>query len=133
MRSAHPAAAAARRGFDHDRVADFLCDFDRVVLGLNNSITSRRHRHTHFAGRCACCVFVAHRLHCAGRRPDKLDIATLAHLREMWILREESVAGMDCIDVANLGSAHDAIDFQITFRAWCCADADGFIRQLDMQ
>ena len=51
----------------------------------------------------------------------------------MRVLREESVAGMNRIDVANLGCAHDAIDFQITFRAWRRANTDRFIRKLNMQ
>src|SRR5438046_9946565 len=51
----------------------------------------------------------------------------------MRILREEPITGMNRIDIANLGCAHDAIDFQITLGARRRADADGFIRKLNVQ
>ena len=51
----------------------------------------------------------------------------------MRVLGEEPITGMNRIDIANLGCAHDAIDFQITFRARRRADADGFIRKLNVQ
>ena len=111
MRRAQPAAAAAGSRFDHHRVADFLCDFDRVALGLDDSLTSRRHWNTGFAREHASSVFVAHRLHRARRRPDKLDVAAFTDFREVRVLRKKSITGMNRVDVANLGCAHDAIDF----------------------
>ena len=69
----------------------------------------------------------------AGGRPDELDFAALADLREMRVLGEKSVAGMDRIDVADFGRAHDAIDLQITIGARRRADADRFVGQLHME
>jgi hypothetical protein len=51
----------------------------------------------------------------------------------MRVLGKEPITGMNCIDIADLGCAHDAVDFQIAFRAWRRTDADGFICQLNMQ
>ena len=38
----------------------------------------------------------------AARRPDELDVAALADVREVRVLAQEAVAGMDRIDVADL-------------------------------
>ena len=92
-----------------------------------------RDRHTGFARRRARRILVAHRVHRAGRRPDELDIAALADFGEVRVLGQKSVAGMNRIDVADFGRADDAIDLQITFRAWRRADANRFVGQLDVE
>ena len=63
MRSAHPAAAATASRLNHHRVPDFFCDFHRLILCLNNSITTGRYRHAGFACSSTSSVLVAHRLH----------------------------------------------------------------------
>src|SRR6266542_3862709 len=115
MRHAHSASASARGRFDHYRVTDLLRDFDCVALCLNNSIASRRHGHPGFSRRSACRILIAHRLHSLRRRSNELDIAAFTDFREMGVLSEKSVAGMNRIDIANLGSAHDAVDLEVTF------------------
>src|SRR5438132_11391178 len=72
-------------------------------------------------------------MHRLRRRADEFDFAALADFSEMRVLGQETVAGMNSIDISHLGRAHDAIDFQITFIARCGADADRFVRQLDME
>ena len=78
-------------------------------------------------------IFIAHRPHRAGRRPDEIDIAALAYFGEVRVLGQKSVTGMNRVDIAHFGGAHDAIDFQITFRARRRANADRFIRQLHVE
>ena len=51
----------------------------------------------------------------------------------MRVLRKEPIARMDRVNVADLGRAHDTIDFQITLKAGRSADTDGFIGELDVQ
>src|SRR5262249_16897992 len=92
-----------------------------------------RDRHTGFASSRTSSVLVAHRLHRTGGRPDELDIATFADLHEVRVLGEEPVSGVNRVNVADLGRAHDPIDSQITFQAGCRTDADRFVRELDMQ
>ena len=133
MRAPHAAAAAARSRFNHHRVPDFLRDLDGLILRLDYSVTSRRHWHAGFVREDARGVFVAHGLHRARRGSDKLDVAAFADFGEMRVLREKPIAGMDGIDIANLGCAHNAIDFQITLGAGRRADADRFICELNMQ
>src|SRR5262245_23997265 len=133
MRSAHPATAAATGRLDHHRVAQLLCDFHRFIFCLNDSITSRRYRHTGFACSRTRGVLVTHRLHRTRGRPYELDVAALADLYEMRVLGEEPVAWMDRIYVADLGRAHDPIDSQITLKAGSRTDANCFIGKLDVQ
>ena len=133
MRRAHAASAAARDRFDHHRIADFLRDLERFLFVSTMPSLPGRDRH---AGSCAPCargILVAHRAHRAGRRPDELDVAALADFGEMRVLGQKSVAGMNRIDIAHFGGAHDAIDLQITFRARRRADADRFVRQLHVE
>ena len=111
MCGAHPTPATAGSRLDHHRVTDFLRDPNRLVFCLDDSIASRRHWYAGFARRCASSVFIAHGLHRARRWSDELDIAAFAHLREMRILGQESITGMNGVNVANLGRAHDPIDF----------------------
>ena len=133
MRRAHPAAAAAGDRLDHHRIADFLRDLDRFRLGLDDAVAPWRDRHAGFARTGARGILVAHRAHRSRRRADELDLAALADLREVRVLGEKSVAGMDRIHVADFRRAHDAVDLQITIGARRRADADRFVGQLDVQ
>ncbi len=133
MRSAHPAAAAAGGRLDHHRVTKLLCDFHRLILCLNDSIAAGRYRHAGFARSRTSSVLVAHRLHRTRGRADELDIAAFADFHEMRILSEEPIAGMNRVNIADLGRAHDPIDFQITLKAGRRTDADRFIGELDVE
>src|SRR5205814_9291252 len=133
MRSAHPAAAAAAGRFNHHRVTKLLCGFHRLLLCLNDSIATGRYRHADFARSRTSSVFVAHRLHRTRERADALDVAAFADLHEMRVLSEKSIAGMNRVNVADLGRAHDAIDSQIALKARRRTDTDRFISKLDVQ
>src|SRR5207247_10128031 len=69
----------------------------------------------------------------ARRRPDEMNITALTDFGEVRVLRQKSVTRMNRIDIAYFSGAHDAIDFQITFRARWGANANRFIRQLDVE
>src|SRR6476620_3193206 len=133
MRSAHAAATAAGGRLDHHRVAEFFRDFYRLFLCLDDSIAAGRYRHADFACSRASSVLVAHRLHRTRGRADELYIAAFADFHEMRILCKEPIAGMDGVNIADLGRAHDSIDFQITFKAGRRTDADRFIGKLDVE
>ena len=133
MRGAHATTATARDRFDHERITNPARDLQCLLLRLDNSVTARRHGNSGFAGMGARGILVAHRMHRAGRRPDELDLAALAHFGEVRVLGEKTVAGMDRIDVAYFRGAHDAIDLQVTFGTGRCADANRFIGQLDVE
>ena len=133
MRGSHAAATTTSSRFNHHRVTDFLRGLDGLILRFDYSLASRRHGHASFVREDARGVFVTHGLHRARRGSDKLDVAAFTDFGEMRVLGKKPVAGMDGIDIANLGCAHNAIDFQITLGAGRGANADRFIRELNMQ
>jgi hypothetical protein len=128
--SAHSAASAAGHGLDHHRVANFLGGLERLLLGLDDVLRSGRDRHAGLAGQLAADGLVLQRIHRFGLRANEADVAVLADLGEVGVLGEEPVAGVNGIDVRNLGCADDAIDPQVTLSAGRAADADGFVRHL---
>src|SRR5205085_7964358 len=133
VRRAHAAAAAARDRFDHHGKTDAPRHFQRFLFVLDDAVTAWRNRHAGFPRTSARRILVPHRVHRAGGWPDKLDLATLADFREVRVLGEKSIAGMDRIHVAHFGRAHDPIDFQIALRTRRRADADGFVGELDVE
>jgi len=62
-----------------------------------------------------------------------MNVTALAYFGEVRVLGQKSVTRMNRVDIAHLGRAHDPINFQITFRAWRRANANRFIRQLDVE
>jgi hypothetical protein len=87
------------------------------------------HRDARFLGELARLVLVPQAPHGLLGRADELDVARAADLGEVGVLREEAVAGVDGLDVADLGGADEAGDVQVAFRGGGGADADGFVRQ----
>jgi len=104
-----------------------------TVFFRNYAVASGRDGHTGFARKLARQIFVAHRAHRTGWRPDEMNVTALAYFGEMRVLGQKPVTGMNRVDIAHLGGAHDAIDFQITFRARGRPNANRFIRQLDVE
>ena len=130
---AHPVPSAAGDRLNHDGKADFSRDLDGFFLAVHRSLAAWRYRYPRLAGALAGGILVAHEANGTGGRTYELDVAARTHLREMPVLREEAVARMNCIDVGNLRGAYDAIDFEIALRAGRGSNANGFIRQLDME
>ena len=110
MRRAHSAAATTRDRLNHHRIAEFSRKLDRIFVGLDNAVTARRYWHAGFASARPRHVLVPHFLNYVRRRPDEFDFAAFNHFREMRVLGQETVAGMNRVDVAHLSRAHDAID-----------------------
>ena len=130
---AHPAPSAAGDRLDHDGKADFSRDLDGFFFAVHGSIAAWRNRHSGLAGAFTGGILVAHEANCTGGRTDELDVAARTHLREMRVFREEAVARMNCIHVGDLRGADDAIDFEIALRTGSRPDANGLIRQLDVE
>ena len=130
MGGAHSASAAAGHGLNHHGIADFLGGLECLLLGIDNVLRAGRGRHAGLAGQLAAQGLVLKRIHRVGLRANEADVAVLADLGEVGVLGEEPVAGVDGIDVRNLGGLDDAVDAQIALSAGRAADADGFVRHL---
>ena len=133
VHSSQSTSASASNGFDHDGIANLLGYLECFLFGCNFPLASRRNRHACFSGLFASRILVPHCSNRIWRGPDKLYSAAGANLRKVGVLRQKSISGMDGIDIADLRRADDAIDLQITFRAWRGSYADGFIRKLHMK
>ena len=130
---AHSTSAATGDGFDHDWETDAAHDFAGVFLGLDDAIAPWGNGHTGLDGVGAGTIFVSHGPDGGGFGADEFNVTALADFGEVRIFGQKTVAGMDGIDIGNLGGTDDAIDFKITLGAGRGADADGFVGQLHVE
>ena len=133
VRHPHPASAAAAGGLDDHGVADFPGDFQRFLLVLDGTVAAGHHGHTRLAHRLAGRDLVSHRADGRAGRADEFDVAVLTNLGEMRVFGEEPVTGVDRLHVAHFGGADNAVDLEIAFLAGSVADADGLVRQLNVE
>ena len=90
--AAHAAAAAARRGLDHQREAELGADPLRVLDALDRAAAPRRHRHAGLLGQLLGLDLVAERAHDVGVRAGEDDAELLAQLGEGRVLGDEAPA-----------------------------------------
>ncbi len=62
-------------------------------------------------------------------RADELDLARSANFGEVRILGKEAIAGVDRLDIGDLGGTDDARDIEITFSGRSGADANRLVRK----
>ena len=127
LHDAHAAPAAARRRFQNDRIPDFLRQRQRLLRTLQHARRAGQHRHAHLAHEGARPLLDAHQPDHFRLRADELDARGLADLRELGILAQKAVAGMDRVDVGDLRRADDRRDIQIAARALGRSDADRLV------
>ena len=65
-------------------------------------------------------------------RADELEVAGPADLGEVGVLAQEAVAGVDRLDVGDLGRGDDPGDVQVAVGAGGLADADRPVGQLQV-
>ncbi len=127
---AHAAPAAAGDGLDHHGIADAFGNDEGVLLVLHRAFRTGRDRDPGFLREIAADGLVFQRVHRPGTRTDEPDVAAFANVRKMGVLGQEPVAGVDGIDIRDLGRADDAVNAQVTLVAGGLADTDRFIRKL---
>ena len=66
------------------------------------------------------------------RRADELEVAAPADLGEVRVLAQEAVAGVDRLDVGDLGGGDEPGDVQVAVGARRLADADRAVGQLQV-
>ena len=107
--NAHAAAAAARRRLDEDGIAHRRGPGQSACSSsVDQPLAAGHDGNAGLLGQLAGLVLVAQPLHGFLRRADELDLAVAADLGEVGVLGEEAVAGMDRLDVGDLGGADDA-------------------------
>ena len=129
---AHAAAAAAGRRLDEHRVADRAGESQGLLLVVDQPLAAGHDGHAGLLRQLAGLVLVAEPAHRLVRRADELDLAVAADLGEVGVLRQEAVAGMDGLDVGDLGGADDARDVQVALGGRGRPDADGLVGQVEV-
>ena len=76
---------------------------------------------------------IAHNANHVGAWADELDIASFADFGEVGRLGQKAIAGMNGINVRDLGGADDGRDIQIALSGGAPADADGFVRKAHVE
>ena len=112
-RDAHSAPAAARRGFDQHGEADLLGNSDGFILVAHQAFTAGNRRDVGLLGEGARRVLVAEQFHCFLGRSDELDVTTAANVREVGVLCQKTVPGMDRLNVADFRGADDPVDAEV--------------------
>src|SRR5262249_8523675 len=68
-----------------------------------------------------------------GLRADERYLRDLAHLGEVGVLAQKSIAWMNGVDIGNLGGADDRRDVEITARALRRTDTDSLVGKTRVQ
>src|SRR5262249_11630673 len=76
---------------------------------------------------------VAHEAHGVGRRADPGQLALGTDLRELGVLGQEAVAGVDRVGAGDLGGADDRWDVEVALARRRRADAHRLIGELDVE
>ena len=108
--TAHPLAAAAGGGLDQDGVADLAGEPQGLGIVGDDAVGARD---AGDLGRRGDLLGLGLQAHLADRlvgRADELEAAGPADLGEVGVLAQESVAGMDRLDVGDLGGGDDPGD-----------------------
>jgi hypothetical protein len=128
----HPDAAAARRALQHHRVADPL----RRAAGLRDvlqQLRARQQRQLRLGRERARRVLEAERPDVIRRRSDERDARALAARRELGVLGQEAVAGVDRLGAGAVGRLQDPIGVQVAVRRRRAADRDRLVGGGDVQ
>ena len=133
LTDAHAAPAAARGSLQDDGITDALGEFDGFLGARKNARGAGQRGNAVFLHDGAGAFLHAHGLNYVRLRTDELDAGILADLGEARVLAQESIAGMDGIDVGDLRRADDGRNIQIAAGALGRTDADGFVGETHRQ
>lgn len=129
---AHASTTAACGRFDDDGVPDLGGDFDGFVEFFDLAFGAWEDGD--FGGACVAFGFdfVAELAHRFWGWSDELDLAVAADLGEIGSFREESISGVDRVNIGDLGGGDDAGDVEVGVFRWAWTDADGFVGELEV-
>ena len=123
----HADAAAARRGLQHDGIADLSGHPACLLRGADGPLAPRHHGHAgplHLAPRAH---LVSHLLDDSPGRSDPDETRLLAGLGEAPVLGEKAVAGMNGLGAALAGGRQDALPVEIALPRGGGADEHGLV------
>ncbi len=133
MHQAHAFASAARRGFQHHRVAEALGGFFAFFRRGEAARGSGNKRDAHFFHLLAGAGLRAHQFHGARSRSDKFHARIGARLGELRVFREEAVSGMDGLGTRTFGDLDDLVHPKIRLGRRRRADGVRFVGLTDVE
>ncbi len=130
---AHAASTAACRGFHDQGKSHAARPLQRFVRGGDDAIRARQNGHAFLLHSGARLFLLAHQPCDLRRRADELDTAVAADFGEVGILAQQSVTGMDGLNIGDFSSADDRRNVEIAIVETWRTDADGFVGESHMQ
>ena len=130
---AHAAATAAGSGLEHDGITDGAGTLQSFALGGDDLIGAGEDGDLGLLHGLARGAFFAHEACDLGRRADEFDIGGAANFGEVGVLAEQAVAGMDCVDIGDLGGGDDGRDVEVALGGARRANADGLVGKADVE
>ena len=109
----HAAPTAAPACLEHQRIANSGCKTLALAQLARQRVRGRHHRHTGRDRRVARRHLVAEHAHDLRRRADPTYARVDHGLREIGILREETVAWMNRVDVRLSRDAQNVVDIEV--------------------
>src|SRR6516165_3901322 len=129
----HTATAAAGFGFEDDGIADLRCNALCFLRGGKDSVRARKDRDLGGLHRLAGFFLFAHESCDLGWRADELDVGSAAYFGEVRVFAEETVAGMNGVDVGDLGRGDDSRYIEIAVRRARRPNANGLVGKADVE
>ena len=133
VRDLHAASAATEGGLDGDRQAVLLGEGDDLVGVLDRVLGAGGHGGLGALGDVAGGHLVAQVADGLRRRPDPDQAGVDDGLREVGVLRQEAVAGVDGVGAGLGGGVEDLVEDEVGLGGRGAAEGECLIRQLDEQ
>ena len=132
MRDLHAAPAAARRGFDQDRIADLVGDAAGLGIGRDAALRARHHRNAEAPGGALGLDLVTHDADVFGLGADEVHVVIGEDFGKARVLRQEAVAGMHGVGAGDLAGGENVGDVEIAVFRRRRADADALVGKTHM-
>ena len=132
MGNSHAFAAAASACLDHNRIADFIGNFDRFFGGCDHPDMAGNGANTGSLGQFFGFDLVAHCRNRIGWRSDKGNIGRLKRGRKTGLFRQKSIAWMHRLCAGFVAGCDNLVGLKIAVLCGHAAKGDGFIGKLHM-
>ncbi len=129
INAAHPLAATASDSLDQNWIADFLSFGSQETCILIIAMIPGHNRHIGLFHQGFGCIFKPHRTDRIRRGTDENNAGLFASLRKCCILRQKTIARMNCLSPAPARHIQNDICLQIALSRRRRTNVIGLIRQ----
>src|SRR5262249_35024234 len=129
----HAAPAAAGGCFEDYRVSYLLRPFQPFLFRLDHPFRTGQDWHPSLLHGHPCLFLLAHQPSDMRRRADEFKPRSFTYLGKVCVLTQQSIAGMNRLDVGDLSRADYRRDIEVAFGRTWRANTDGLVGKADMQ